>query len=576
MKKVKEYLTKKEYIIFTLALVIIMLSSFSYAFFYSTDDTEEQIVTTECFKVTFVDENDINLDKAYPISNSEGSLLTPYTFTIKNVCQKAGEYQVNVETINDSTLSTSYLKYKLDNNSADILGNQLLVQEYVNKNIIESRNIEAGVILPNEEITYNLRLWIDENSTVEQSANKLYKGKVVIKTIENKEPYKTITLNPNGGEVTHNEVIKVKQRKIGNIEEPTRIGYTFEDWFSDSTLTNRVTENTIVTNELTNLYAKWVAREDTEYRVEHYQMDTSGNYPSAPFETENLEGTTDTNVTPSVRTYEGFTSPSTQTVNVNADGSQVIKYYYERNKYTQTTQGRYMNTSGAYGSYSNLETKDVYYGATYSYSRAATAEYKTASVTSYTVTAAKTNQINIDRQKYTITYNANGGSVSPTSASVYYNASTTLPTPSKSNSIFNGWYTATSGGSKYGNAGALYTVAAAKTMYAQWTKPTYTASNSGETICMKNNYNKQFCFSRNYYQNNGSNVTTVQALLKSQMEKAFGYPASGSGVDGSGAFYVVSFGSDYCGFSKSGSIACVASGVNCHSNWNNVAGTKCE
>jgi hypothetical protein len=38
-------------------------------------------------------------------------------------------------------------------------------------------------------------------------------------------------------------------------------------------------------------------------------------------ETENKVGTTDTEVTPGVKTYEGFTSPDTQTVNINGDKS---------------------------------------------------------------------------------------------------------------------------------------------------------------------------------------------------------------------------------------------------------------
>ena len=542
MKNLSKYLTKKQLIIFGFSMLIILLSSFSYAFFISSDLRDVDVVTTECFKTTFVDENDINLDNAYPMSDSEGSRLTPYTFTIKNLCNKAGEYQVNVETKEESSLSTNYLRYKLNSYSSDILGQQLEVQEYINDNISESRNIEAGVILPNEEITYNLRLWIDEASTVSQSANKLYKGKVVIKTIENKEPYQTITLNANGGTLTHNEVVKVKQRKLGNIEEPELIGYFLEDWFSDSSLTNRVDENTIVTADLDNLYAKWVPRDDTEYRVEHYQMDTSGNYPSIPTETDNLTGTTDTNVTPEVKNYEHFIAPQNQTVNVNADGSQVVKYYYERVKYKQRVQGRYMDISGNYGSYTDIASseQDVYYGATYSYSQAetveykaatpsisytvtgekldnqvsferrkytqkvqarymniagnygsysdvsgktidyyygatvpaynvaATTEYKAASVAAYTVTGEATKQMSFERNKYRITYSPNSGTVSPTYVDVYYNAATTLPTPTRSGFTFQGWYTATSGGTKYGNAGASYTVTAAKTMYAQW------------------------------------------------------------------------------------------------------------
>ena len=154
---------------------------------------------------------------------------------------------------------------------------------------------------------------------------------------------------------------------------------------------------------MNELYAKYIPKTDTGYKVEHYQMDTNGNYSETPYETENLTGTTDTSVTPGVKTYEHFNSPSTQTVNITGDGSQVVKYYYER-------------------------------------------------------------------QKYTITYNANGGSVSPTSQSVYYGASISLPTASKSTkpSMLNGWYSATSGGTKYGNGGASYTVTGAVTMYAQW------------------------------------------------------------------------------------------------------------
>ena len=49
-----------------------------------------------------------------------------------------------------------------------------------------------------------------------------------------------------------------------------------------------------------------------------------------------IQRTTNTNVTPSVRTYEGFTSPSAQTVNIEPDGSRVVVYQYTRNSYQLT------------------------------------------------------------------------------------------------------------------------------------------------------------------------------------------------------------------------------------------------
>ena len=70
---------------------------------------------------------------------------------------------------------------------------------------------------------------------------------------------------------------------------------------------------------------------------------------------------------------------------------------------------------------------------------------------------------------YTITYNPNGGSVSPTCVTVTAGCPATLPTPARPGYTFNGWYTASSGGTKIGNAGASYTPAASITLYAQWT-----------------------------------------------------------------------------------------------------------
>lgn len=78
--------------------------------------------------------------------------------------------------------------------------------------------------------------------------------------------------------------------------------------------------------------------------------------------------------------------------------------------------------------------------------------------------------------QYTVTYNANGGTVSPTSATVDAGSSTTLPTPSRSGFTFNGWYTASSGGSFLGLGGTSYTPSSSITIFAQWTAITFTVN----------------------------------------------------------------------------------------------------
>lgn len=81
-------------------------------------------------------------------------------------------------------------------------------------------------------------------------------------------------------------------------------------------------------------------------------------------------------------------------------------------------------------------------------------------------------------QGYTVTYDPNKGSVSPTSAT-YEGTALTLPLPERTGHTFIGWYTAKTDGTKIGDAGASYTPTANITLYAQWKenlKVTYNAN----------------------------------------------------------------------------------------------------
>lgn len=70
--------------------------------------------------------------------------------------------------------------------------------------------------------------------------------------------------------------------------------------------------------------------------------------------------------------------------------------------------------------------------------------------------------------RYTLTFNANGGSVSTSSSTVTYgSAYGTLPTPTRDYYDFTGWYTATSGGTKV--TASTKMGASNTTVYAQWT-----------------------------------------------------------------------------------------------------------
>ena len=68
---------------------------------------------------------------------------------------------------------------------------------------------------------------------------------------------------------------------------------------------------------------------------------------------------------------------------------------------------------------------------------------------------------------YTLTYDPNGGSVTPTSKTLTYGSQYgALPTPSRTGYTFTGWFTAASGGSKVGTATTMG--AGNTTVYAHW------------------------------------------------------------------------------------------------------------
>lgn len=88
------------------------------------------------------------------------------------------------------------------------------------------------------------------------------------------------------------------------------------------------------------------------------------------------------------------------------------------------------------------------------------------------------------KQPITITFNANGGTVTPGSKTAYLSDTYgSLPTPTRDGYTFNGWYSAKSGGVKV-SSNTTITTPSGHSLYAQWTPNTYTVSfdsNGGGT-----------------------------------------------------------------------------------------------
>jgi uncharacterized repeat protein (TIGR02543 family) len=91
-----------------------------------------------------------------------------------------------------------------------------------------------------------------------------------------------------------------------------------------------------------------------------------------------------------------------------------------------------------------------------------------AVATPYVATANTTLYAIWGQGSYTVTYTPNFASQASSVATISNGSSTVLPTLTRSNFVFDGWYTAPTGGTKVGNGGASYTPSASRQLYARW------------------------------------------------------------------------------------------------------------
>jgi uncharacterized repeat protein (TIGR02543 family) len=117
--------------------------------------------------------------------------------------------------------------------------------------------------------------------------------------------------------------------------DPEREGYSFIGWFKDEALQNEWNFDTDTVTAATTLYAKWEPNTNTAYKVEHYQKDV-GATTYTLVDIDNLTGTTGAQTAAEAKDYEGFIVKEFSQATIAADGSTVVKIYYDRNEYTMT------------------------------------------------------------------------------------------------------------------------------------------------------------------------------------------------------------------------------------------------
>ena len=183
MNKLKEISKKYKISLAAIIIVIVLLTiSASYALYKivrSQDD--ENLVNAGCFNLALSnEENAINLESTIPLTDAEGRKLTPFTFTLTNNCTITASYNVNLEVLSGSTLSSSFVATLFNNGDIKPLNSYPSANTTI-KGSIESRTLQKGVLAPGSSVDYSVSLWLDEDVTLEDNVeNTRLKSKIVI------------------------------------------------------------------------------------------------------------------------------------------------------------------------------------------------------------------------------------------------------------------------------------------------------------------------------------------------------------------------------------------------------------
>ena len=163
-------------------LALSVLVGISYAYYMVTaSQTNKNRLASSCISVSLTNEkNDITLNNAYPITDSEGKKLTPYQFTITNTCDIFISYNVNLEMLEGTDLSSDYIKTMINSEAPAILSSLDSTSTTIDKST-ESRTLAQGSLGSNDSVDYSLRLWMDENTPLnDETQDKSLISKIVV------------------------------------------------------------------------------------------------------------------------------------------------------------------------------------------------------------------------------------------------------------------------------------------------------------------------------------------------------------------------------------------------------------
>lgn len=313
------------------------------------------------------------------------------------------------------------------------------------------------------------------------------------------------SVNPTKITVKYKEKYNKKVNGEGTNGFPdsaSRTGYTFQGWYTSPTEGTRITGDTQVTDvNVRTLYAHW---KPNPYTIS-YNSDggTPPTYPSNTIDFEDYYKLPSEIPTKNGYDFQGWYtgrngsgSRITTSSRVNIADNHTLYAYWRGKPYDVTFDPNGGNGSRTtitqyFGSYYSLPTSNPYKtGYTFNgwYTSSSGGSKKTSSTIMNTA-ADHTLYAQYSEKTYRLTYDANGGSVYPSTKTIKYSDGKmgTLPPPSRTGYKFLGWYTSRSGGSPVSSSTPIHSDT---TIYAHWEiiyyRVTFDANGGSPTPASKN------------------------------------------------------------------------------------------
>ena len=203
MEELEKNINKRK-IYISLLVSVICIIGVSYAFFvlYLRQTDNNSVTALSCFTSTLTEENSaINLSNEFPIKDEDGIKKTPFTFKITNNCNNYVKAYITIDPLKEGTANYILSKYMKANVSTkgSTDGTSLIIGTQNTKILDNKHNgyiVKEVGLNSKESKEFDLRLWIDYDTTKEQAAGMTYLSQVVIVTEPGKPTFaETILAN---------------------------------------------------------------------------------------------------------------------------------------------------------------------------------------------------------------------------------------------------------------------------------------------------------------------------------------------------------------------------------------------